>query len=317
MLSAAATLLAATTAGGHGFAVYQNAYATPPTALGLLSEQPDLDNYYPPAGQGGPPNATPAPSNWNIFTDAFDSTPTVGNGGANYYGTVEGFVALESNPYNSNIGAYGIQSAMFNLLSPLYFADGNGSAAVPASNGTYLEFSVNPDPTYAGETPTAPLAGPSSESPPPAGESGLAVITGNSSFVPGFAVSGSIYHELLKELYIAGDSQTYGEYGYAFDVTYTLNVPPPYGGGTVTLTTPPMVDVFGLTDPDLGDYGDDAPYQQQDFATSQIFNAAMASAQAVPEPSTFLLGGIGFVAFAFVAWRRGSAARVLSRGRAR
>jgi hypothetical protein len=319
--------LAASAAWGHGMQISQNNYPLPPTALMVSSMQPVLDTALNPPGQSlppaptGQPYATQGPS--NLFTDEFGSTPMVGNGGATYYETYEGFVELDgvSTTYNfstgmvassTTSGTWGIQSATFHILSPLYYADGNAIAAAAASAGTYIEFSVNPAEYDADPSafPSAPLSdgGPDIE------------ISGSTSVVAGFPVSGSDFHELLKDIYIApGSTQTYGEYGYAYDVTFTLqqNLPflPDYGD-TVTLTTPPMVNVFALTDPDLpgGDYGDDAPYTQQDVATMQIYDAAMASAQAVPEPSTFVLGGIGFVAFALLAWRRRFVAQALPTG---
>lgn len=281
ILSAFAMLYAASTASGHGFDVFQNQYPAP-TALTINSDQPVLDNEGgPPAGQ---PNPKPGP--YNIFTDEFSNVPSVGNGGGSYYETYEGFVDMAAGP-----GSYGIRSATFNILSPLYYSDGTGTSAVPASTGTYLEFSVNP------ETPNAvsqPLAdgGPEIE------------ITGSTSLTPGFYVTGSYYHELLKDLYIEpGSSQTYGEYGYEFDVTYVLTPPPPLAYlGSVTLTTPPMVDVFALTDSNLpnGDFGDDAPQALQDAATTLIYNAVTAP---VPEPSTFVLAAFGIVTCAVVIWK--------------
>ena len=114
-------------------------------------------------------------------------------------------------------------------------------------------------------------------------------------------MSAEYFHELQKDLYVgAGSTQTYGEYGFAFDVAVSLLDPFTFQPMT-TLTTAPMVDVFALTDPSLnpaldtelnpqgGDFGDDAPQSQQDAATTFIYDAAISAAAPVPEPSAFVL----------------------------
>ena len=118
-------------------------------------------------------------------------------------------------------------------------------------------------------------------------------MNGNTPFYSGFGVSLYDHHELEKDLYLAPSStQTYGEYGFAFDVTVH------FANGT-TLTSAPMVDVFALSDPNLGDFADNAPLAQQDIATLGIYNAAVG----VPEPSSLVLAGVA-VALLSLAYRR-------------
>jgi hypothetical protein len=239
---------------GHGFDLSVDSYASP-TAFIVASAQPVLDN--------DPVNPTPGPG--NLFLDQFDSTPN----GDGSYGTDEGF-AQTSGPFPF------YTSASFNIISPLYFSDGTGSA-VPASAGTQLHifdlFAGNSD----GNHPGASV--------------GDVYVNGSASSDPGFGVSLFDHHELEKDLYLgAGSTQTYGEYGFAFTVTVQF-------AGGATITSGPLVDVFALditTDPDNpGGFATFASLGQQDTATQGIYNAAVG----VPEPSTAVLVAIGALTF--------------------
>ncbi|HTQ37716.1 MAG TPA: PEP-CTERM sorting domain-containing protein, partial [Pirellulales bacterium] len=144
------------------------------------------------------------------------------------------------------------------------------SPAVPASSGTYVHIYD----LYAGD-PSYPGA-----------SAGDVYIYGNTSFQTGFGVSLYYYHELEKDIYLAADStQTYGEYGFAFDVLVH------FASNGMTLDTGPLYDVFALdttTDPDNpGGFATFAPFPLQDAATEAIYAAL------VPEPSSFLLALIG------------------------
>lgn len=274
----------------HGFELEQNSYINP-TGFALVSNQPVLDN------TDGP---VPAPANWNIFTDAFNSSATVDpngiSGGAASYGTYEGFVQQVAGPN----GAWTIKSATFNIVSPLYYSNGTGSAAQPASSGTYLQFYDQI--ATGGSDPSIDPADYPNASPLPTVGNGLYVnLYGTTPSAAGFPVSAEYFHELQKDLYLgAGSTQTYGEYGYAFDVTVSLINP--FDSSIVTLTSPTMVDVFGLTDPTLnydaelnpngGDFADDAAQSQQDLATEFIYEAATDGPAPVPEPSTFVLAAL-------------------------
>ena len=97
-------------------------------------------------------------------------------------------------------------------------------------------------------------------------------MTGTTSFAAGFGVSLYDPHEIEHDLYLSSTStQTYGEYGFAYTVTIHF----PSTGAT--LTTVPLVDVYALSDPNLGDFPDNAGYLQQDAASVAIFQAATRS----------------------------------------
>ena len=181
-----------------------NSYANP-TAFSVASAQPVLDD--------ASVNPTPGPG--NLFLDQFDSTANADGS----YSTFEGF-AQTAGPFP----AY--TSATFNIISPLYFSDGT-DGAVPASPGTQLHiydlWAGNPDPTTF---------------PHPGASAGDIYLNGTTSFYAGFGVSLYDFHELEKDLYLApGSTQTYGEYGFAFDVTVH------FAGGQ-TVTSGPLVDVW-------------------------------------------------------------------------
>ena len=116
-----------------------------------------------------------------------------------------------------------------------------------------------------------------------------------------FGVSLYDTHEMEKDLYI-GSGATYGEYGFAFNVTVHFS-------DGVTLNTGPLVDVFAISDPNYFDFADNASIALQDSATQAIYNAANAAiywpfrvvlqdaathpintiVTAVPEPSSVIL----------------------------
>ena len=236
---------------GHGFDLSVDSY-TNPTAFTIVSNQPVLDD----------DGTNPAPGPGNQFLDAFSGTPNADGS----YGTLEGF-AQTSGPFPP------FTSASFNIISPLYFSDGTGPA-VPASPGTQLHiydlWAGNPQPVT---------------NPHPGASFGDVYVNGATSFYAGFGVSLFDHHELEKNLYLApGSTQTYGEYGFAFDVTVH------FANGT-TLVSGPMVDVFALditTDPsNPGGFATFAPPAQQDAATVGIYNAVTG----VPEPSALVLAG--------------------------
>ncbi len=120
--------------------------------------------------------------------------------------------------------------------------------------------------------------------PHPGAAFGTATITGQSSFEAGYGVSLYDTHEMEKDLYV-GSGPTYGEYGFAFDITVHFS-------DGVTLTTEPLVDIFAIADPSYGNFALNAPSAVQDAATLAIYNAATG----VPEPSSLLLAALGGLA---------------------
>ena len=153
---------------------------------------------------------------------------------------------------------------------------------MPATTGTYLHiydlWAGNPDPVT---------------NPHPGASFGDIYVNGSTSFYPGFGVSLYDHHELEKDLYIAaGSTQTYGEYGFAFDVTVQF-------ADGVTLTTMPLVDIFATdttADPNNpGGFATFSPDSQQDVATQAVYDAVMAAA---PEPSSLALAVLGTAALA-------------------
>ena len=117
----------------------------------------------------------------------------------------------------------------------------------------------------------------------PGASTGTVTLSGTTSFAAGYGISLDDPHELQKNLYIAANStQTYGEYGFAYDITVAFS-------GGQTLTTGPLVDVFALSDPNFGggDFSDYAPVIQQDEATLAIYNAAIKT------PATWTTSGSG------------------------
>ncbi len=207
-----------------------------PTSFNDSSQSPYLDLYA----------ATPA--NDNVFIEEFGGTPFSDTGGT-YYSTIHGFA--------QTAGAWPAYTATFNVLTPLYFADGTSVAATPAPNGTYLDifdrWAGNPQPDT---------------NPHPGASFGDVFVTGKTSFLSGFGVSLYDSHELEKDLYI-GSGPTYGEYGFAYNITVH------FANGT-TLITSPLVDVFAISDPSTGNFAGNASAVQQDNASSALYRAAMA-----------------------------------------
>ena len=266
-LSLSLAIVAVThTAWGHGFDLSVNYDAQGnPISFTAASAQPVLD-------QNG---VTAGPN--NLFLDAFNGTANADGS----YGTYEGFT--------QTAGPWLPYTASFNITSPLYFSDGTGPA-VPASAGTYLHiydlWAGNPDPI---------------NNPHPGASFGDIYVNGSTSSYPGFGVSLYDHHELEKDLYLApGSTQTYGEYGFAFDVTVHF-------ADGITLTTSPLVDVFALditTDPNNpGGFATFAPVGQQDIATAGIY------ASVVPEPSAMVLASFGITALGIVQLLRSRARR--------
>jgi len=288
----------------HGFALYAN-NNTDPTSFSVIdSESNYLDQSqdwtaYPSQNPytGYPsPYVSSSASTPYLFNDQFQ--PTSGSAGLP---SAEGGIAPASLArYNANIaaGGYGTYegfavvsnsdvswtNATFAVLSPLMFA-GSNAVAAPASAGTSMQI-YN---LYAGN----------SDGNHPGAGYGVVTINGTSTItLSNITVSLGDFHELEKDILLgAGSTQTYGEYGFAFDVTI------PFGTGTVT--TPPLVDMFAMADPALGDYCDNAPDSVQDPATLNLYNAlessAAANLSAAPEPPTALLAVVGGALIA--AWR--------------
>jgi autotransporter-associated beta strand protein len=240
-----ALLTAERLACGHGFDISVNSYSNP-TSLNVVSLAGYFDNF------------AVAPSPENVFTDEFSGTLTSGTMG-NYYSTIEGFAATAGSvpPY----------TATFNIVSPLYFSDGLPNShspvvAQPASSGTFLNiydlWAGNPYPVT---------------NPHPGASAGNVVLTGTTSSAAGFGVSLYDPHELEHDLYLSSTStQTYGEYGFAY--TVTMHFP----GTNTTLTTVPLVDIYAVSDPNLGDFPDNAGTAQQDAASVAIFQVATRAA---------------------------------------
>ena len=165
-----ALILSAGRAWAHGFSLIPNSSSNP-TSFSIVSAQPVLDN--------DPNNPTPGPN--NLFLDQFDGTAN----GDGSFGTDEGFAAIVGpQPAHS--------AATFHILSPLYFSDGSGGPAVPASPGTslhiYDRFAGNSDGLHPGAS------------------AGDVIISGSTSLLPGFGVSLTDFHELEKDLYLDSGS---------------------------------------------------------------------------------------------------------------
>ncbi len=178
----------------------------------------------------------------NLFIGSFGGVPAANAS----YGVIHGFA------YTT--GAWPNYTATYNILSPLFFSDGTVTgpmAAVPATSATYINiFDRN-----VGLFPGA--------------AAGNVQLSGATQFVPGYGVSLLDPHELQKQLFLGADPvQTYGEYGFSYEVSVTLP------GGQL-LTTGPLVDVFA-TDIGSGGFYSNAPTSQQDAATEAIYHAAIA-----------------------------------------
>jgi hypothetical protein len=243
---------------GHGFSlsVNYNSNFTDPLSLTAASQSAFLDQQ----------EFTPGPS--NLFLEAFSSTPN-SNANGTFYSVIHGFA--------QTAGPWLPYTASFNVISPLFFSSGIGTGpggtapfAVPAVPGTYIDvwdlWAGNPEPTV---------------SPHPGASFGDVYVNGSTSFYPGFGVSLYDTHELEKDLYI-GSGPANGEYGFAFDVVVHFS-------DGITLTSSPLVDVFAISDPNYGDFADNASVALQDKATMAIYDAVTA----VPEPSSVVMLAIG------------------------
>ncbi len=312
-LLAAAVVASADRLHAHGFSLVANNNSHPTGFSTIISESNFLDQAqdytadptgYSDINQNGDP-VGPSPyvsstaSTPYLFNDQFQPTP----GTAGLPGAESSLAPAALARYNANIaaGAYGtyegfavagnynvpFTDATFTILTPLMFA-GSDAVAAPASAGASMQI-YN---LYAGN----------SDSNHPGAGGGVVTISGTSTVTPsGITVSLTDYHELEKDLFIgAGSTQTYGEYGFAFDVAI------PFSTGTVT--TPPLVDMFAIADPALGDYSDNAPDWVQDPATLNLYNALESLAgNSVPEPPTALLAvvaGALVAAWPMRRWRR-------------
>ena len=279
----------------HGFSLYANSNSDPTSFSTIISESNFLDQAQDytadPTGysdfneNGNPVGPSPYVSSTAstpyLFNDQFQPT----SGSAGLPGPENTLAPAALAPYNANIaaGAYGtyegfavpsnydvtFTNATFTILTPLMFA-GSDAVAAPASAGTSMQIYD----LYAGNSDGHHLGG----------GSGVVTISGSSTVTPsGITVSLTDYHELEKDLFLgAGSTQTYGEYGFAFDVTI------PFSTGTVTTT--PLVDMFAVADPALDDYSDNAPDSVQDQATLNLYDTLESLAgNPVPEPPTALL----------------------------
>ncbi|MGO9110928.1 MAG: autotransporter-associated beta strand repeat-containing protein [Thermoguttaceae bacterium] len=234
---------------GHGFELQVNSYSNP-TELSVFSQEGYFNNLF----FGTSPENGVSPE--NMFIEEFSAAPTYGTMGT-YYSMVHGFAATS--------GPYLPYTATFNVVSPLYYSNGIGCGvnqtgpvlAQPASAGTFL----NLYDLWVGD-PGHPGA-----------SSGTVSVSGTTPFASGFGVSLTDPHELTHDLYLSSTStQTYGEYGFAY--TVTVHFP----STDATLTTVPLVDVYAISDANLGDFPDNASYTQQDAASVSIFQAATRSA---------------------------------------
>ncbi len=240
---------------GHGFNIEVNTTGGTPSSLSVFSQEQYFDNLEVPSSK----------SPENMFIEEFSASPTPGTLGS-YYSVLHGFCATA--------GPVPSFTASFNVISPLYFSDGVGPGGVgsganqtgpviaqPAGPGTFLNiydlWAGNPEPVT---------------DPHPGASYGNVIVSGTTSFAPGFGVSLTDPHELERDLYLSSTStQTYGEYGFAF--TVTLYFPSTH----TTLTTAPLVDVYATSDPNLGAFPTYAQHSQQDAASVAIFQAATRS----------------------------------------
>ncbi|HTU26846.1 MAG TPA: PEP-CTERM sorting domain-containing protein [Pirellulales bacterium] len=254
---------------GHGFSLsvnYNNSFT--PVSLTAASQEGFFDTQ----------QVTAAPT--NMFIEEFSSAET-GSAGT-YMPVIHGFV--------QTAGPWLPYTATYNVISPLYFSDGtingphNTVVATEAPVGTYIDmydlWAGNPEPTL---------------DPHPGAAFGDVYITGQSSFEAGYGVSLYDTHEMEKDLYI-GSGDAYGEYGFAFDIVVHFS-------DGVTLASAPLVNVFATSDPNYGDFAENASYQQQDAASEAIYQAVMAAA--APEPSSLSLVAIAAGLLGLRRWLNG------------
>jgi hypothetical protein len=230
---------------GHGFGLMLNTDANGiPTSIDQFSESTFTDSSGNPIGPD------------NLFFDQFSGTANPDGS----YRTVEGFAFTS--------GTWPVGSTYtFNVVSPLYFSDGNGAAAPayvdPTNPGhlanltdtsTYIHISDryagNPDGNHPGAT------------------NGTTNVYGNTSFDAGFQVSLTDPHELAKDLYFGGGVNRDGEYGFSYNVTVH------FASGQ-TLTTGPLVDVWATDIGPEGGFASNAPADQQSNAILAIYHSIM------------------------------------------
>lgn len=220
-------------ADGHGFSLSLLYDKTGnPIAINVDSQSAYFDNQ----------DVTEAPG--NLFLEQFSSTP-FSFGNSSFYSATHGFA--------QTAGPWPAYTATYNVLTPLYFADGTGVAAQMAPAGTYVDIFD----AWAGDNSGHPGAA-----------LGDVFVDGKTSFYQGYGVSLYDTHELEKDLYL-GSGPGYGEYGFAFNITVH------FANGT-TLVSGPMIDVFAMSDPTHGNFALNASVTQQDNATAAIYRAGMA-----------------------------------------
>ncbi|HZZ26953.1 MAG TPA: dockerin type I domain-containing protein [Pirellulales bacterium] len=239
------------TSWGHGFDLAINFAADNITPASLSASDSSDGDYFDKQEAMAAPN--------DFFYASFDVVGSDMNG--LYFPTIHGFVATA--------GRWPSYTATYSVVSPLYFSNGTsingnglGSAmASPAPQGTTLDiFDIY------GDDPSYPPF------PHPGAQPGDVYVTGSGwSSVPSntapFGVSLIDQHELEKDLYI-GSGPTFGAYGFAYTVTVHFS-------DGVTLTTEPLVDIFGLSDPSYGDFYGTVDSKIQDQATFAIYRAIM------------------------------------------
>jgi hypothetical protein len=247
--------LAGTSALGHGIPLGLITSGGTPYSMVPDSDAPFLVyNTFPPAGF------------YNMFLGRFGATATTDavlfpGDPASYLsgsGFVEAVNTLDAWP--------AIASAHYTIVTPLMFSD--GGAAVQASAGTMLRTRN----THAGD----PLF--------PGATAGGVDITGTSGVLTSPGVSMGDSHELAFRLFLGpGSTQTFGAYGFGYTVTVD------FVGGQ-TLTSPRLIEVFQMRDPTIagGQNFNDAANAAAQLAASNALYGAL-----VPEPSTFVLAGLG------------------------
>ena len=202
-----------------------------------------------------------APSSINSFSQS--TLPPLGNdptGPGNLFFEVFGATPNPDGSYRTNEGFAFQQGAWpdgstytFNVISPLWFADGSGDAT-PATTGTYINitdrFAGNPDGRHPGAT------------------AGATNVYGNVASAAGFQVALTDAHELAKNLFLPSGANGYGAFGFAFNVTAH------FVGGQ-TLTTGPLVDAWMTDIGPAGGFATNASEQQQESAIMAIYRAAM------------------------------------------
>jgi len=246
------------TASGHGFDLFLN-LANGGYVITPSSEGDQVDSF----GTAGNLSVTANNKSYAeadyLFYSTLNGTPTT-TLGQTVYAIPHGFVNHDGSwPPAILAGSPTVGwTATFNVITPLYFSDGT-AGAVAATAGTQIQM-------YDADFGGAIYSGTSP---------GYVNINGATPFYSGFQISLQDPHEIEKELILApGSTQTYGEYGFAYDVTVTFNT-------GQAITTGPFVDVYAMSDQTFGDFADNAYYLQQDAATNAIYSAATAAGAAV------------------------------------